>query len=53
METYLSVLFDDDKVNNVVMLGGGTARAEVMADNESKWLCGVVASLCSPNSVLV
>ena len=40
VETYLSVLFDDDKVNSVVMLGGGTARAEVIADNESKWLCG-------------
>ena len=40
VETYLSVLFDDDKVNSVVMLGGGTARAEVMADNESKWLGG-------------
>ena len=38
VETYLSVLFDDDKVNSVVMLGGGTARAEVIADNESKWL---------------
>ena len=38
METYLSVLFDGDKVNSVVMLGGGTARAEVIADNESKWL---------------
>ena len=48
VETYLSVLFDDDKVNSVVMLGGGTARAEVVADDKSKWLGGVVASLCSP-----
>ena len=45
VETYLSVLFDDDKVNSVVMLGGGTARAEVIADNESKCSCLVWVSI--------
>lgn len=44
VEAYLSNSFD--KVNDVVLLGNGTARAEVADDNESEIIIIIINFVC-------